>query len=427
MASNKHSYKEQRQLQAKKPSYLDPLGVGPTQRETRSQTSANKAPAPSPALAATRVGPKTRESARINHTSNNSTNERLATETVQEMITTDKEAANQLEATAMANEIDMLEEDDILLDQPAKRPEKKTLLALRQAYKRTRCNLARVNSHLEFIYQCTHEEKTPKGLTVNVRCNALLADLTNIKEKFKETKLEAENEFTQSLNRHYKSVKMTLQKELEELERQIQEEEAQATSEELKIHQDMMTKTKENIEKQERRLEERKRKKIEDLLQPKEKKQRESKKYSSSRDNNNTRPRGGPRQARPNFRNKNYQKPTQPQPRQSNAGSDTRRNTTTLQTTTQAPQPMQPAPNYNPNPLGQVPAPHTQTQQLSSIINMLGQLIQQPSTMQQQPPTLLPHPPCSVGQQPPMLPVPQMSTVFGQPPQLSGHGLQGFR
>lgn len=54
--------------------------------------------------------------------------------------------------------------------------EDKSLLSLRQQYKKTKTNIARVTSHLSYLQQCQEQQKTRKGLRVNVRCNALLAE-----------------------------------------------------------------------------------------------------------------------------------------------------------------------------------------------------------------------------------------------------------
>ena len=110
----------------------------------------------------------------------------------------------------------------------------------------------------------------PKGLTVNVRCNALLAEITNIEDRFKDTKHESEYMFSESLRLHYQHMKTELEKDLVALENDMQDESTKATEEERELHQEMMDKTKVNIEKQQERLETKKRK-ILDLTRPKDK------------------------------------------------------------------------------------------------------------------------------------------------------------
>ena len=85
-----------------------------------------------------------------------------------------------------------------------------SLLALRKAYKRSKSALVRVSSHLQFIEACSQQDKTSKGLTVNVRCSAYLADYTNVKAKFTETKARAESEFSESLRLHYRTAAQRL-------------------------------------------------------------------------------------------------------------------------------------------------------------------------------------------------------------------------
>ena len=165
--------------------------------------------------------------------------------------------------------------DDVILeDGTTTVPERKTLLSLRQAYKRTSCNLIKVNSHIEFMRACIDQEKTPKGLQVNVRCNALLADLTMIRESFMETKLEAEYIFSENLHLHYKKVQGKLENEMVTLKRGMEDELKNANAYEKKIHKEMMEKTNDNVQRQEKQLQERKKRKPEELCHPTPKRQR---------------------------------------------------------------------------------------------------------------------------------------------------------
>ena len=98
-----------------------------------------------------------------------------------------------------------------------------SLLALRKAYKRSKSALVRVSSHLQFIEACSQQGKTPKGLTVNVRCSAYLADYSNVKAKFTETKGRAESEFSESLRLHYRTAAQRLDSEVQEIEKAMQD------------------------------------------------------------------------------------------------------------------------------------------------------------------------------------------------------------
>ena len=63
----------------------------------------------------------------------------------------------------------------------------KTLLAMRQLYKKMMTNQIRKENHMAFVKICLDNHKIPRGLQINVACNAFLQDLTNIKASFKET------------------------------------------------------------------------------------------------------------------------------------------------------------------------------------------------------------------------------------------------
>ena len=52
--------------------------------------------------------------------------------------------------------------------------------------------LTKAKSHLSFVSSCKEKGQAPKGLQVNVRCSAFMADMTNIQKHFTETTKEAE-------------------------------------------------------------------------------------------------------------------------------------------------------------------------------------------------------------------------------------------
>lgn len=332
----------------------------------------------------------------------------------------------------------ILEEEDRLLDGETERrdtpmdiqtanTEKKSLLAWRQAYKKTRCNLDRARSHLDFIRACMGNHKVPKGLQVKVQCNALLSDLTDVKTKFQHTKGMAEKEYTEALESHYVQLIAKLESELLEIEFHMAREVREASDQDKRIHDQMMDKTRENIEKLGRTLDETKKRKMEMLTNPPpEKRARETRESRKKEYGEQAR---YPRMDRPQ------------QPRRKTAQSGNRQQAapqTSTQTRSQPPVPYQPAPTtYQPNPqirpqlptpyqpMPTVPNPPPQPSNTElSIASLLNQLVMQGMT-RQQPPTLL-QTPCAVGPQPPMLPAPTVSVVPGQPPPLSGHYQQGF-
>ena len=73
------------------------------------------------------------------------------------------------------------------------------LLTLRKDYKKVSVQLLKAESHLEFATVCKQKRATPKGLTINVKCSAHLADLTDVKDKFRDTTKAAQNSFVNHL------------------------------------------------------------------------------------------------------------------------------------------------------------------------------------------------------------------------------------
>lgn len=69
----------------------------------------------------------------------------------------------------------------------------KALLATRKKYEKIQSQIARVTSHEDFRKGFQYNSITPKGLQVKVKCDGLLPDYTNVREKFKYTSNMAEN------------------------------------------------------------------------------------------------------------------------------------------------------------------------------------------------------------------------------------------
>ncbi len=282
-------------------------------------------------------------------------------------------------------------EDDSILDEPA---QKKSLLALRQLYKRTRNNLARVTSHLAFIETCMGKEKTPKGVRVNVYCNAVLADLTNVKTKFVETKEKAEHSYVEALRSHYRTAKVKLTKDLEAVEKEIRSTVRQASLEEVQEHKAMMDKTMENLDKLEKTLEDRKKQKVESLTSPamRNRQDRRSRPYNPPP--NPTTRYGQTNQQRKSTRPPNRRGPPKP--------------TQVIHTQQQPP-----------------PQSAQQTAEINNLAGLLNQLLKNAPAHTQQPPPLLMNP-CAPGLQPPPLLAPRVNPPPGLPPMQFGRGQQGF-
>ena len=301
-------------------------------------------------------------------------------------------------------------EEDTARDSELPLLEKKSLLALRQENKRTKCNHIRVCSHLDFIARCIAEQKVPKGLTVNVRCNALLAEMTIIEDRFKDTKHESEYMFSESLRLHYQHVKTELEKDLAALEKDMQDESTKATEEERELHQEMMDKTKVNIEKQQGRLEETKKRNFLDLTMPRDKRPCEEGMSITKSNNYHTRgsQRGRGRGQRPQYKPR---KQGHRYPQESGRPEPVRRNPTPYRQygNIQAQEPNQqgatPTPLMQPQPSAPVSQPD-----LTTVVNMLSQIMQQQG-MKQLSSMVLANPPCAAGQHPPPLLAPQFYSL----------------
>ena len=143
------------------------------------------------------------------------------------------------------------------------------LLVLRKKYKRTCSGLVKMHSHLEFIQKCREKASAPKGLRIKVKCNALLADFTDIGHRFKEIKNQAEEDFMEALIQHYELTTSRLETEksllISEMDKLCQNCHDTQTAE---AHQSLLEKTQENILKLRERLEEKKNKKLESLDLP---------------------------------------------------------------------------------------------------------------------------------------------------------------
>ena len=136
---------------------------------------------------------------------------------------------------------------------------------MRQQYKRVQTNGTRIRSQLSFIEQCRREDKVPKELQVNVKCNTFLQDLSNVLQKFHTTKTTAEESYFKALWEHYVSAKAKMDVQLKELEEAIILKLTQVSIEERAEHEYLMAKMRDNVKKQEQRLQDRKQDKIQKL------------------------------------------------------------------------------------------------------------------------------------------------------------------
>ncbi len=362
--------------------YQEVLGVGVSKGKVGT-TKTRSSQAIAPALAQIQTTPKTLPSARPN----------LPPEPFTIPETPEDPTQNNQE-----NLVHMSDEDDILEE-----PEEKILLSLRQKYKKYKCNLLRVDSHLSFIQECKRRGKIPRGLRVNVECNALLTDLSDVKQKFKATKDQAENCFTDSLDTHYEIAKKKLEADLHQVIRLMTSKSTCSRETVRKEHEEMLTKTEENINKQKERLDMVKNKKLQMLDEQ-------------------------PRRRRPPFNGPGMKRPSY----QGTRINDSQGKEYNRPKTHTSAQPARP-PNDH--------AAQQPQNEISELSKLLRQVLKQNITPEPQPPRMVmppcappqqqAHPmaaqvPCTMGQQQPMLPGPIASTGSRQPPQLFAPMQQGF-
>ncbi len=228
-----------------------------------------------------------------------------------------------------------------------------------------------------------------------------------------------------------------------DLEAVIAEMEATArtvTPDEKKVHQDMLTKTNENILKEQEELEERKRRKLEFLEHPRARQPRDRRSKNNYSYNPNQRANHPynrfPRQYRGQPRRGNNQRPrpqhlaqrgAPPPAQQANIPAHTQpQSYMQVQATGHAPQPnVAELTNLFSNWLRQN-GPHVPQQPPTLVPRPPCAMEMQQPRPPQQPPTLVPKPPCAVGMQQPTLHNPAVNPPYGQPPMLFNGGQQVF-
>ena len=244
--------------------------MAPTTKKTRNTTGvvllSGKGPtdpvepiAPAPTLASNPPGSKTK----------GSTSRKNSTEKKKEPLSRKTPSATTSTTTTMttrnvnmeSNDDDMLLEDTPQTTGRSTIPDK-TLLAMRQQYKKLQTNGTRIRSHLSFTKQCWRENKVPKGLQVNVKCYAFLQYLSNVQQKFHTTKTTAEESYSKALWEYYVSARTKVNVQLKDLEEAIALKLTQASMEERAEHEYLMAKTRHNVKKQEQRLQDIKQDKI---------------------------------------------------------------------------------------------------------------------------------------------------------------------
>ena len=168
-----------------------------------------------------------------------------------------------------AQDVDMSDEELLGGGVPQPAESDRDLLALRKGFKRSASNLARSRSHLGFIQECVSRKLTPKGLKIGTQCHALLADMTDVKLRFDQTKNTAETDFADHLVRHYMELVKTFEKEVAQIETEMTVLlQAIKDGPTIDHHKEIMDKMTANLRKHEVLLEESKKKKLSALSAP---------------------------------------------------------------------------------------------------------------------------------------------------------------
>jgi len=280
------------------------------------------------------------------------------------------------------------------------------LLSLRKEYKKTAVSLVKAKAHQDFITACKNNHQTPKGLRVNVKCSALLADLSDVKEKFIQTTNQAQNSYVDHLETHYDTVVDQLKQKEDLLKSTMETLKTQATAEELETHAGMMKKTTDNIHSLYSNLQKKKKRKLETITQPRQKRRKVEKSNQTK-----TKP---PQTmvSKPNINKvSNPNIPPLFPPAQSSSNP--------IQPIPAAQPPMQPISAAHP-PIQPIPPPLQAPQSLLNLTlaDLFTRLQMTPT--QPQPPRIIYPQNCTLGNgQPPQLVNPSGKDGLGQPPQLS--------
>ena len=261
------------------------------------------------------------------------------------------------------------EEDIILLADPTTRnmdtttgeEEEETLLSLRKRYKRTLANLMRVGSHMDFVVECQRKKLTPRGLRINVRCNALLANQTTVSHRFKEITGKTESDYLKALAEHYLTSTKNLEKEKNDLEAAMEAACRGARDRKtVDLHRELLQKTIANMDTKEKALDLKKKKKLDGLRAPPPPKTKEPRRQGRGMSRNNRKP--------PNHQRSRRAPPPNNRPRDNN---DT------------TPRPANNTVHVNPNF-----APLNQSPQVTALLAGLYSHLSSPNPYVQQPPPL---------------------------------------
>ena len=80
------------------------------------------------------------------------------------------------------------------------------LISLRKEFKKVSASLEKTKAYLDFAGACQAERQTPKGLRINVRCSALMVNLTNAQTQFDRTTNRAQENYVGHLRANYEEL-----------------------------------------------------------------------------------------------------------------------------------------------------------------------------------------------------------------------------
>ena len=378
-----------------------PAAAGKLRKKPQPQP---KAPAPAPALAQKLLEAETTQSASTSNTSN----------------TPD-------------NPLEQMETEDTNYDSlPTTTAER--LLHLRKLLKKTLCNRARARSHSNFLNACTTEGSTPLGLQIKNQCQAMMAELTNVKKDFDLSKKRTQEEWILTLKKHYAEVSAHLSERETSIMKEMEDTITMTEDEEiLEQHRVLVTATVNNAIVKEKKMTEKKTSKLEALQRPKEKRRRTEEPSRAPQREHNTGGGGGRGRGRGKRFNRRGNK--------ENRGV-VHDNYISLPAPPTTPPPSPPTPAHHQQreapPTTRRPPPPSQDAIGAEIQRQL-QLALRGTQGQHQytnygyqapppppPPSHYTHPPWTPAQQPPPL-FPAGGEVAGRhPPQVPSHDSQGF-
>ena len=122
------------------------------------------------------------------------------------------------------------------------------LLKLRKTYKNVSLSYINLQTQASFLSACLHNNLTPRGFRIRMRCKTPKKDRSNIEDIFHEHLKEAEDGFTTIFRDHLQFVAAKLITELQDTLREMSSTTNLPTTSELLSHQRFQSATERNVE-----------------------------------------------------------------------------------------------------------------------------------------------------------------------------------